>query len=248
VESWLGTTPLQLEDELRSKLREANVEVVETSDVPVAVFTYHEWQDYVRSPGGYGTGIDFGIEVTTPAGGQSIHHERGSVFRSEEPLSTLQLRERSIELLKMQPVFSLAGHVVGANLGLEASFRTLFADPWGRDIALLLVFDRLVWSPQNDDLFDQAILYIGLLRRSDTHRLDRYLEKQRLMMSGPAFQSSLSAITVLKGIGTASSILVLESIATSNTDPRLIDAAATAVEAIKARLANPADLRPQPFR
>jgi hypothetical protein len=68
------------------------------------------------------------------------------------------------------------------------------------------------------------------------------------MMSGPAFQSSLSAITVLKGIGTASSILVLESIATSNTDPRLIDAAATAVEAIKARLANPADLRPQPFR
>ena len=246
VESWLGSTPLQLEDELRSKLHEANIDVVETHDVPLAVFRYHEWRD-LRYPQGYGTVIDFDIEVRTPDG-NSQHGERGFRFEPQEPMTTEQLREGSIETFKEEPVFVNAGHIVGASLGLEASFRVLFSVPWGRQIGLLYMFDRLAWSPQNDDLSDQAVLYVGLLWRSGSHWLDQYLEKQRLMMSGPAFQSSLSAIIVLKAIGTASSIPVLESIAASSADPRLIEAATSAVEAIKARLATPADLRPQPFR
>lgn len=145
AESWLGRTPFPLEDELQSKLREANIDVVETPDVPLAVFKYHEWQDYVRLREGYGTRIEFGIEVTTPDGSQGMLGENGFVFRSEEPLSTWQLREGSIEILKTQPIFAFAGHVVGVNLGLESSFRVLFSDAgtWGREIALQYVFNRL---------------------------------------------------------------------------------------------------------
>jgi hypothetical protein len=57
-------------------------------------------------------------------------------------------------------MFSVAAHLVGAALGLEPSCRILMsreAAVTGSSTVTFLLFNRLKWTPANDDLFEQAI-------------------------------------------------------------------------------------------
>src|SRR5438477_3399486 len=85
VDSWLGDVPFDVASELTAKLRDANIEVTDRTDVPLVVFDYVE-----QAAPGYvprlvpSTGINFRVDVKT---------ERGSCMaggRSEEHTSELQ--------------------------------------------------------------------------------------------------------------------------------------------------------------
>ena len=130
VDSWLGDVPFDVASELTAKLRDANIEVTDRTDVPLVVFDYVE-----EAAPGYvprlvpSTRINFRVDVKT---------ERGSCmaggpisFQLPPPgdhfPSAVELRRMAIEAFRVDRRVLLAGHFVGACLGLKPSFRALMA-------------------------------------------------------------------------------------------------------------------------
>jgi hypothetical protein len=245
TESWLGTTPIDLMAEVIAKLREANIEVTDQFDAPLVTV------NYVESAGpGYephlvpGTRIDFDISVTQRGRG---FYSSGSVSPRLEKHddnfpSAAELRARTIEAFRSHETFSIAGHLVGVALGLESSFRNLI---YGRvahprtTYPRASLFSGLQWTPENDDLFEEALKQIARSQPRSTEWLESFLQKQLpviQMPDSPAMKSTLAAIAVLADYAGPSAVETLKIMAGPVFDPPIADAAAHALEKITTRL------------
>ena len=241
VDSWLGDVPFDVASELTAKLRDANIEVTDRSDVPLVVFEYVE-----EAAPGYvprlvpSTRIDFRVDVKTDRGSCMAG---GPISLQLPPPgdhfpSAVELRRMAFEAFRVDHRVLLAGHFVGACLGLEPSFRALMASPADRPSAEMLIFSRLSWSPDVDDLFEQAINNFSARRPLSTTLLETFLMKQMELIKTRNRAAVGSTLAALKGIGdrgSASAIPVLNAITSSDGDPAILAAANTALAQATAR-------------
>lgn len=245
VESWLENTSLDVYSAIADRLAEAGIRVTDRSDAPFAEFTYTE------SPA---RGLSPRLVPATAIRLSLTMNNRGvQTFLTKRPIkanlqidprtfpSAYELRELAIEAFRKDPMFVMSGHLVGANLGLEASFRHLLADgadEFTKGYAERTVFRTLAWSPQNDDIFEKALH--GLEGRPTAlPAVEAFLKSQLLAMRGataPAWGSTLAAIRLLGRHGEVSAIEVLQLIAKADVNPAILVAADGAIADITARL------------
>src|SRR5258706_2292276 len=241
-ETWLPDSPINLKADLTAKLKNANIDVTDRIDAPIVIFRYEE-----RPARGYApylvpsTVIQFKFEIKS---------DKGQVFLGMPPVTAkllkagqefpdaIELRSRSLEALKIDPMFAMAGHVVGAVLGSELSFRALMSSEVAQSTVRFLLFNTLKWTPANDDLFDQAIYQMALSHVQSSVWVEEFLRKQLPAfqhIDGPAPASLFSSIAVLEEVGTKSAIELVQSIRIVVKDSRVVEACDATLERVAAR-------------
>jgi hypothetical protein len=244
-DTWLSESPINLKAELTAKLKNANIVVTDRPDAPVVIFRYEE-----RPARGYAPYL---VPATVIVLNFEISSDKRRVFLGMPPVtakllkpgqefpSAIELRSRSLEALKIDPMFSMAGHVVGAALGLEASFRALMsgevAGPSQPTVSFLL-FSALTWTPENDDLFDQAIQQMARSHVQSSVWIEEFLLKQLpafQQVDGPAPGSLFSSMAILGEFGTKSAIELVQSIRIVVKDPRVVELCEATLERMVAQ-------------
>lgn len=138
IDSWLGETPFQLEQELTSALQDADVTVTRDPMSPIDAIVevaYHEERDLRYAAGVYGTRIAIKTRVVTPDGtAVTTMGPFGVVSPRPDPFalpsrSTEALRDDAIAIVKTREPFVFFGDSVGVALGQESSFRYLLFGP-----------------------------------------------------------------------------------------------------------------------
>src|SRR4029077_15680021 len=118
-DTWLPDSPINLKTELTARLKDANIDVTDRPDAPLVTFRYEERQARGYAP--YlvpATVIEFKIEIKSDQGWGTFLGMPSVTAKlmkpGEEFPSAIELRSRSVDALKIDPIFSMAGHVVGA--------------------------------------------------------------------------------------------------------------------------------------
>jgi hypothetical protein len=241
--TWLPNTPIDLRAELTAKLKDAHIDVTDRADVPLVVFRYEEQQTRGYAP--YlvpGTTIACKFEIDKGAGQRSyilMPSVTAKLLRPGQDFpDASELRSRSVEALKIDPMFSVAGHVVGAVLGLEPSFRALNEVPAARPTVHFLLFlgRVLPWTPENDDIFDRAIQQMAGIQT--TGSIERFLFEHLLtfqQINGPTPMSVLSSMAILGEVGGRSAAELVRSIELIMKDPHTLDVCEETLDKIAAR-------------
>ncbi len=222
AESWLEPTPFDALREFTAKLAEADVEIVDAPDVPVVRLFYEETAGPGYSPRLVpSTRISFNISVDGPNGVMFQKTRSGIGFPSRPPKnfpSAAELRVLAIAEFRQFQDFNLLGHIVGAVLGRESSFRPLLAAREPDAMYAQMLIGKVPWSPSNDDVFVRAFRAIPI--RVD--KLQVTVAETFLQKNLPAIQSAtpdtpvvspLLAIVILEDYGERSATQVLSDLA-----------------------------------
>ncbi len=241
AESWLEPTPFDALREFTAKLSEAGVEIVDTPDVPVVRLLYEE----TAGPG-YSlrlvpsTRISFNISIDGPNGVMFQKTRSGIGFPSRPPKnfpSAAEFRMLAIAEFRQHQDFNLLGHIVGAVLGRESSFRPLLAAREPDAMYAQMLIGKVPWSPSNDDVFVRA--FRAIPSRVDKLQLtvaETFLQKNLTAIQAEAADtpavSPLLAIIILEDYGERSATQVLSDLA---SHPRFGAPAVKALKAVQAR-------------
>lgn len=246
VLSWLGDTPLRLAEELRRKLEEADLTVVDqptdAADAVVRV-EYAEAQDLRYQPGLYGTKIRFSagarpVEADasrTRTADDLVHYgtiDQGAVSPAPEPFnipprSSRDLRDDAISVFRRREIFAFFGPWVGAALEDEASIRYLVFGPtgsWGAMVAVPRLFQVVAWRADNDDLFARGAQYCKWRDHGTSDTLRLYVAQRTtplyLDSTGhpPALASVLAAIEALGSVGDTAAAMLLDELVMRGAD------------------------------
>jgi hypothetical protein len=239
VTSWLDPTPFEALKEFVAKLTDANIQVVDSPEVPLLRLAYAEisgapayWPKLVPT-----TNISFTIRIETS--NDNIFEKTARVPQSLAPPgdnfpSAAELRLRAIDDFRREQRFRLLGHIVGSVLGNEASFRPLLSAEQPDMTYALMLLARVSWSPSNDDLFVRAFRSIPVqLSKFQTASAEDYLRRNL-----PAIQETTSgvapvlAILMLEDYGESSAARVLRDL---GAHPLFGTAARKALTAVEGR-------------
>ena len=240
AESWLEPTPFDALREFTAKLSEAGVEIVDTPDVPVVHLLYEETAGPGYSPRLVpSTRIHFTISVDGPTGAMFQKSRSGIGFPLRPPKnfpSAAELRMLAIAEFRQYQDFNLVGHIVGAVLGRESSFRPLLAAKEPDWLYARMLIEKVSWSPSNDDMFVRAFRVIPLRDKMHLEVAEAFLQKNLTAIQGAAADTSavspLLAILVLEDYGEASATQTLKDLA---SHPRFGAPAVRALKAIQSR-------------
>jgi hypothetical protein len=215
VESWLDPTPFDAIREFTTKLNEASIEVTEDVDAPVVHILYEEtagpgiWPKLVPA-----TNIVLHLRVDDSTGNQfqSMRNVRPNLNPKNFP-SAAEWRVRAIDDFRQHESFRLLGHMVGAVLGVESSFRPLLSAQEPDSLVASMLFHKVVWSPTNDDLFVRGFTVLRVDHRSVATIAQDFLQKnlaaiQWVASSAPVV-TPLLAILFLEDYGEPSATKVL---------------------------------------
>ena len=247
TESWLGSTPLDVRAEVLARLHDANIEVTEAADAPLVSVWYEEEQANLQWP--YlipGTRISFETAITTKDG-LSTHTSSnitGRARTNNEIVSAPALRQDAIDAFKLSPAVIMFGYQVGALLGLASSFEVLLArdksPTW--DFWVSMIFMRLAWSNETDDLFARVIerpvpISSGTQSQYVIRTMNDFLRRNLQVLQSSAsagMRAPLSAIGLIEEYGNEESVPILKELI---AHPILGEPAKAAVQQIEKRVA-----------
>jgi hypothetical protein len=220
VESWLDRTPFEAIREFTAKLNEAGIEVTEDVDAPVVNILYEEtagpgiWPRLVPATH---IVLHLSVEDSTGSQFQSTRNVRPDLKPKHFP-SAAEWRVRAIDDFRQHESFRLLGHTVGAVLGVESSFRQLLSAQEPDSLVASMLFQKLLWSPMNDDLFVRGFRVLRFDHKSVATIAQDFLQKNlpaiQAVASSTPIASPLLAILLLEDYGEPSATRVLTDLTT----------------------------------